>query len=520
MDRASKSRADSLIEWLRGYADARINSRLIDERRMIPPYVIMDLANRGVFGLLVPETFGGLGLAIGDALRVFEQLAAIDMSLTSVVGIHVVLGTQPILRAGRPELCDELVPLLAQGRELAAFALTEPAAGSNFRAISATAMSDGRGGWRLNGEKTWIGNASWAGILNVFVKTQDVDNESLGMTGFAVRQGTPGLRQGPEVLTMGMRGMVQNRMYLSDVPVDSKNVLGEVGQGLKVAQEAMMLGRLWIGSISLGGMKRCAQLMLRYAERRAVSSGRLLDNPVALKWLNDLTAAITSVEILTKHISERLDQGQDVPEEAYIACKTSGPEFLWQAADRLVQLLGGRGYIETNAAPQLLRDARLLRIFEGPTEALNAYLGARTLIRGKPLYDFLHDDMGAPRISRRLRETVAEINGTLPTDIHGVAHRWAQVLVGEAATFALLAAAMEGVDDPPANLCHALDWADSELEQRLESARSAHVQAERLRGPDPTGDLISTYAGAIGNIEQCMAGEDHETDPMLRRVGA
>ncbi|MEM6404379.1 MAG: acyl-CoA dehydrogenase family protein, partial [Cyanobacteria bacterium P01_D01_bin.116] len=348
----SKSRADNLIEWLRSYAGERINSRLIDERRCIPPYIVLDFGNRGLLGMQVPPEYGGIGLNNRDTLRIFEQLAAIDLTLASFVGVHHALGTRPILNYASESVRQELLPLIATGRELAGFAITEAVAGSNPRAIATTALPDSQG-WRLNGQKSWIGHGSWAGTINVFAQMLDANHQPIGISGFVVRQGTFGLRQGPEALTMGMRGMVQNSIYLEDVPVTASNLLGEQGSGIEVAQDAMMFGRLGLGVMSLGAMKRCAQLMLRYSQRRLISTGRLLDNSVTLVRLNNLTLAITALETLVFTIADLLDRGEYIPEEAYTACKTSGPEFLGEAADQLVQLLGGRGYIETNIAPQI-----------------------------------------------------------------------------------------------------------------------------------------------------------------------
>src|SRR5260221_1192511 len=141
----------------------------------------------------VPERYGGLGLGTRDALRVVEQLGAIDLTIASFVGVNNVLGVRPILRSGSAAMREEWLPVLARGRELAAFALTEPGAGSNPRAIAAKGVADGAGGWRLRGTKSWIGSGSWAGVINVFVRLEDG-----GITAFAVRQGTLGLRQGAE----------------------------------------------------------------------------------------------------------------------------------------------------------------------------------------------------------------------------------------------------------------------------------------------------------------------------------
>lgn len=520
----SKMKADALIEWLRHYADERLNSRLIDKRRMIPPYVVLDFGNRGLLGLQAPESYGGLELSHIDGLRVIEQLAAIDLTLASFVGVHHALGMRPIMNYAQPTVRDELLPLIAQGRELAAFAITEPSAGSNPRAITATAIPSGKGGWHLNGQKSWIGTGAWASVINVFVQLKNTNGKFLGMTGFAVRQGTPGLKQGPEALTMGMRGMVQNTVYLNDVHVEPRNVLGNIGQGFIVAQDAMMFGRLGLASMSLGGMKRCAQLMLRYATRRKVSSGRLLDNPITQANLSNLTNSIATLESLVTHTATCLDNKQAVPEEIHVACKIAGPEFLWTAADQLVQLLGGRGYIETNIAPQLLRDARLLRIFEGPTETLNMFLGYLVLNSQTSLYRFLNDRFGAQEVSERLNE-VAEaiktnlkgIKGSLTNRISATA--WRQSILGEATTFAILLAATQHqhrlTSEP--HLQRAIDWAAAQFEDRLEKTLSAKRHVDLFHSSSQLSELIIGYEQEIGNVEQTLAGEDFSLDAMLQR---
>ncbi|MEM9923865.1 MAG: AMP-binding protein, partial [Cyanobacteria bacterium P01_D01_bin.50] len=247
----SKICADELIVWLREYGNNYINSRLIDERRSIAPHIVLDFGNRGLLGMQVPGEYGGLGLSNYDTMRVLQQLGAIDPTLSLFVGLNNILGIRPILRYGSKALKDELLPILATGRELAAFAITEPGAGSNPQAIASQAIPDGDG-WRLQGTKIWSGSANWAGVTNVFVRHQNQDGSWQGISGFAVRKGTQ-MRQGKEALTMGMRGMVQNTIYLNDVPVSAEQMLGEPGAGMQVAQDAMMYGRLAIAAASVGG---------------------------------------------------------------------------------------------------------------------------------------------------------------------------------------------------------------------------------------------------------------------------
>ena len=318
----SKAKTDRLINWLRAYGNERVNSRIIDERRCIPPYIVLDLGNQGLLGMQVPGQLGGLGLNNVDSMRLYEQLGAIDQSMALVVFNHNILGVRPILKYGSDDARTTLVPTLATGRELAAFALSEPVAGSNPRAIATKAIPDGKGAWRLvEGTKYWSGMAAWAGVINVFAQTYDEQGKPQGISGFAVRQGTLGMRQGPEAMTVGMRGMIQNTIYLDGARVTQNQLLNDVGQGMDAAQDAMMFGRLVIGSFGVGGMKKCAQLMLRYASRRSVSTGRLLDNPVTLARLGELNAEITCLEVLITRIAQLLDAGIFVPVEPYVVCK-------------------------------------------------------------------------------------------------------------------------------------------------------------------------------------------------------
>ena len=517
-------KTDYLICWLRDYASHHINSRLMDKRRCIAPHVVLDFGNQGLLGMQVPETYGGIALGHQDTMRVLQQLGAIDTTLALFVGLNNILGIRPILNAGSQSLREELLPQLASGRELAAFALTEPAAGSNPQAIASRAIPHPSGGWLLSGTKIWSGSAAWAGVINVFVQQQTVEGKLAGISGFAVRRGSPGLRQGAEALTMGMRGMVQNTVHLEQVPVNSEQLLGEPGTGMHVAQDAMMYGRLAIAAASVGGMKRCAQLMLRYSSRRSISTGRLLDSPVMLTRLNGLTAAITAVETLVTQIAQRLDRGESIPVEAYAACKTAAPEFYWQAADMLVQGLGGRGYIETNLVPQILRDARVLRIFEGPTETLNMFLGSRMLNNSTELQRFLNHHLETPHITQRLLDAIEQISDRL-IRLNSLfseplfRHRWAAIWIGELTTFAILWAALENTvkQSESLQLQRSIRWITLQFEQKLAQALTLTPDESVLLNAETTTNLISNYIDAIGDIEQVSDGEDQAIDEILKK---
>ena len=517
----TRRQGDNLILWLRDYGENRLNSQLIDERRCIPPYVVLDFGNRGLMGMEVPQRYGGIELSTLDSMRVMEQLAAIDLTLASFVGVNNVLGVHPILHFATAGMKDRWLPMLAQGRELAGFAITEPGAGSNPRAIESIATRSNEG-WRLSGQKSWIGNGAWAGVLNVFVTHPDAAGAEHGMSGFVVAQGTPGLRQGSEALTLGMRGMVQNTIHLENVPVTREHLLGTEGRGYQVARDAMLLGRLGLGAISVGGMKRCAQLMMRYARRRKIATGLLFENGITLLRLSELTAAITATETLVRRLAQLRDAGLAIPVEAFVVCKTSGPEFLWSAADDLVQLLGGRGYTENNIAPQMLRDARLLRIFEGPTEPLLMFLGGSVLHGGHEFSRFLAEVLGAKVISQSLHEAAEEISlkfskqssAKAPSPQHHVT-----AAVGELAMWALLWAvsAETALAQDDGRAKRAAAWAEGKFRHRLREALAGTPAESVLLDSSAVGDLVDSYKDTIGDVEQTLAGEEHGLDELLRR---
>jgi alkylation response protein AidB-like acyl-CoA dehydrogenase len=518
----SRQRADTLLDWLREYASVRINSRLIDERRSIPPHIILDFGNSGLLGMQVPEVFGGLGLRHVDHLRLFEQLGAIDQTLAAVVFTHGVNGTRPIQFHARPALRDLLLPRLASGRELAAFALSEPAAGSNVGGIASQAQSDGQGGWRLRGLKRW-NSSSWAAVISVFVRDVDERGRPGGLTGFVVRQGSPGLRIGPEALTVGLRGSVQNSLLLDDVPVGPEHLLGERGRGMDIAEDALSVGRLCIATVCAGALKRCAQLMARYCGRRTVASGRLLDNPVVLAALGELTARVVALDALVDQVARRLDVGQSVPPEIPMAAKIIGAEGLNWAAGQLMQFLGGRGYMENNLAPQILRDARLWSIGEGASEPLTIQVGRKTRLTDA-IAGYLRSDPAGVELAQLLSESASEIGERCLNLSGGFADRssaqlWADTLIGQVASDAiLLAAAREAHRQSPSeHLARSVDWAAIRLGRRLRRARAGSPEERLMARASEIDATLALFAASIGDVEQTLAGEEDELDQYLKK---
>lgn len=517
---SSRERADQMICWLRDFAGRRINSRLMDERRSLSPHVVLEFGLQGVFGMSIPERYHGLGLADEDTLRVVQQLGAVDISLSGMVGVHLALGVHPILHHAQQQLKTELLPQLAEGRMLAAFALTEPYAGSNPRALAATARAVAPGRWLLNGEKWWIGNGAWAGVVNVFARASDQAGNPLGVTGFVVDSANPALLSGEEAQTMGVRGMVQNAMHLRDAPIGESSLLGSPGNGMSVAQNAMNTGRLGIAAMSVGAMKRCIQLFYRYAGRRQINTGSLLQNPVTLHRLEFMTHAATAVESLVTCLARFRDRGKLVPEAAYAAVKVAGAEFAWQVVDWTVQGLGGRGYMENSGVPQMMRDIRLMRIFEGPTETLQMHLGQAILRQSGELQQFLGTDLGAAASARMLAEVLDEIRSAGgdklgPFDEPLARQHWSAYRCGEPVQWAMLAAALEGEVLSPGDPARqeALEWAWHEFRLRAQTlleSRQKSISLAALSG------RIEGFNQAIGDVEQSLPGMSAELDPLLR----
>jgi acyl-CoA synthetase (AMP-forming)/AMP-acid ligase II/alkylation response protein AidB-like acyl-CoA dehydrogenase/acyl carrier protein len=525
----SATRADTMIDWLRDYAVRRINPALMDERRMIPPNVILDFGNKGLLGVQAPLELGGAALQTRDLVRVLEQIGAIDLSLGVFTVLHNALGLRPILRSAPKALRDRLVPVLARGRELAAFALTEPGAGSNVRGLSSTAEAAGAGRWKLLGDKIWSGSSAWAGAINVFVRQTGDDGEPIGISGFVVREGSPGLVIGNEALTMGLRGTIQNSVHLRGVPVEAADMLGAPGEGLSVAQDAMMFTRLCLSALCLGAMKQLARVMLRYGERRYVSTGRLMHNAEFQLRLSRSVAAIHVVEALVRRTAEAVDAEDAEVEWLYVACKIIAPELLWQSSDDAMQLLGGRAYMENNAVSRIFRDCRSIRVFEGPTETLRHHLGARALGRPAEFLRVLRETLSAgdlaSEFARLATSAAAPWDGAEPISDHPSLRRQRAALSrGDVAAWMLALACLRF--DAAANATPAAAAACAWCRERVDMAVAAVING----GADERASLeaallqttIAGWDASIGGERANMAGGvELEMDRLLQvAIGA
>jgi alkylation response protein AidB-like acyl-CoA dehydrogenase len=515
-DAASRERGDALVAFLRDYAERRINSRLIDARRVVPPYVVLDFGNEGLFGVQVETRFGGLGLRSREIQRVLEQAAAIDLGLGTFLLTSLFPGVRPIAAFAPEALRAELLPLLATGRCLAGYAQTEPGAGTHFPAMEARAVARGDGTWSLSGDKVWIGNATWARALTVMAHDEE-DGRRRGLTAFCVDTASRGVELGRELLSLGMRGMVQAEVSFRAVEVGAERVLGERTRGLEVGVDSMSWSRFAIAATCVGAMKRCAQLALRFAGRRSIATGRLLEHPVALASLGETLARAVACERMLARVAARLDAGEGVSADVFAACKVAGSEFLWESADRLVQTLGSRGYDEANLAPQLLRDARVTRIFEGTSEALLAFLGSQALVPGSDLHGWLQGELAAADLSDALAGVAQALRRRELAGGGGLPRPWQQALAGRAAVWALVAAELRGAPPGPLPAEALREWGRLRFERACADAERGAPEEALLRPPSELEKAVALLGASVGDSEQSLPGEKLDLDPLLRR---
>lgn len=520
----SKEIADQLIHWIRNYACLRIDSLLIDSQGGFPPHIYFDLGEQGFFGLHVSRQYGGLELSTFDMLRVIEQLAAIDLTLCTVV-IECIQGAHTLEKYASEAMKKRYLPKLAQGRIFTAGAMTESAAGSNPRAMKSVAIPDNAQGWLIKGSKRWVGMGSSADVVAIYVQQLDSDNNWLGMSGFLVPQGTEGLEIGPESPTMGLRGFAKNTIYMNNIKVSAEHLLGQIGDGMEIAQDNMMYIRLCLAAASVGAMKHCLQLMYRYAERRTIATGRLVDNPVTLVRLSEMTATVDAIDNFVYLASSFFDKDPSaVPEEMFVVAKVLGSEHLGLTTDYFVQMLGARGYEEASGGSKIFRDARVFRIFEGPSEALIMYIGSRILEENTRLDFFVREVLQQPQRFDEIKRVVNQVNEHCLANKNSsfakpfTAHYWAQSLVGEILAYGLMLCGIEYTltKKPTEDLLRARTWAQDKYNRVVQRALVGLVGEKVLLKPSQLQELIYKYTDAIGNIEQSRRTPDLFIDCLLK----
>jgi acyl-CoA dehydrogenase family member 9 len=379
-DPAEQDRIRELIASLR---EMPYDARRVEEERWLGDDTIAELGERGLMGLYVPEEYGGQGLSQTGYCRVSEVFAQIDATLSVVMGVHQSIGMKGIVLYGSEEQKERFLPDLASGRKLAAFALTEPNAGSDVASMETRAERQADGSWRLDGLKHYIGNGSKAGVLVTFARTGEREHSA-----FILEQGMEGLEVGKRFDTMGLRGNDLRELRYNGIRVPAENVLGEPGHGFRVAMQILNNGRLSLGTGSVGGAKYLLDHTIRHVKERRQFGQPLADFELVQDKIGWAVSYLFGLESMAYLSTGLVDRGVDDYSLESAICKVAGTEFLWYAANRSLQLAGGSGYMRDEPYEKSLRDIRIFPIFEGANDVMRAFIALAGM---KPLGDELNE---------------------------------------------------------------------------------------------------------------------------------
>jgi acyl-CoA dehydrogenase len=351
----------------------------VAETDEIPAELIHAMRELGLFGLAIPEEFGGLGLTMEEEVSVAFELAWTSPAFRSLIGTNNGIGSQGLIIDGTPEQKQKYLPRLASGQLIASFALTEPDAGSDAASLHSSAVRDGDV-YVLNGTKRYITNAPEAGIFTVMARTDPTIKGAAGISAFLVEAGTPGLTLGKRDLKMGQKGAHTCDVIMDNCRVPVANLIGgKEGVGFKTAMKVLDKGRLHIAAVCVGAAERMLADSLAYAMERQQFGKPIADFQLVQAMLADSKAEIYAARSMVIDAARRRDEGDDISTEAS-CCKLFASEMCGRVADRAVQIHGGAGYIADYAVERFYRDVRLFRIYEGTTQ-IQQLLIARNMIR-------------------------------------------------------------------------------------------------------------------------------------------
>lgn len=342
-----------------------------DREGAFPPEFIQELKEFGLFSLVIPEEFGGLGMGSSAYSRTLQEVARHDASAAVTVGAHSSIGMRGLLLFGTPEQKAKYLPRLSSGEMLAAFCLTEPGSGSDAASIQTRAVKEGDH-WVLTGEKIWITDGEIADFFTVFART---DGDKGKLSAFIVTRDLGGVSHGHHEDKMGLRACPTNTMIFDGVRVPAENLLGEEGKGFKVAMSILNSGRTGLGGGSVGGMKRLIALATKQANGRTQFGKKISEFGLIKKKVGEMVIDCYAAESVVSMVAGIVDRGaKDYAIEAAIS-KVFASEALWRSADEALQIAGGNGFMREFPYEQVVRDSRINRIFEGTNDILRLFIG-------------------------------------------------------------------------------------------------------------------------------------------------
>ena len=339
----------------------------VEDTDDIPAAIVQEMREMGLFGLTIPEDFGGLGLSLSQEATVLQIMGRTSAAFRSVFGTNIGIGSQGLVIDGTPEQQAEYLPRLATGEIISSFALTEPDAGSDAAAIRTAARRDGDD-YILNGAKRYITNAPRAGLLTVMARSEPEVKGAAGISAFLVPTDLPGLSMGRPDRKMGQRGTKTCDVIFDDVRVPARNIIGGVpGRGFKTAMKVLDRGRINIAATSVGTAARLIDLSLAYAAERQAFGRPIGEFQLVQAMLADSQTEYYAARSMVMDAAALYDRQGYCIEEAACA-KYYCTEMVGRVADRAVQIHGGAGYMAAYPVERFYRDVRLFRLYEGTSQ--------------------------------------------------------------------------------------------------------------------------------------------------------
>jgi butyryl-CoA dehydrogenase len=348
----------------------------IDQQARFPEEIIKKLAEQDWLGIPFPEEYGGAGSDYLSYTIVVEELSRACAATGFTLECHTSLACYPLFKFGTEEQKKKYLLPLCKGEFLGSFALTEPGAGTDAAAGATTAALDGND-YVLNGSKIFISNAPVAGVLIIFAMT-DKSKGTKGISAFIVPGKTPGLTIGRHLNKMGIRGSLTAEVLLKDCRIPKENLLGQEGQGFRIAMMTLDGGRIGVAAQALGIAQAALDESVRYSKER-VQFGKPISTFQAIQWMiADMATAVEATRFLTYHAAWCYDQGLPYSKEAAMAKLFASETAVYQT-NRAVQIHGGIGYIKGHKVERLYRDAKITEIYEGTSEVMRMVISGNIL---------------------------------------------------------------------------------------------------------------------------------------------
>jgi acyl-CoA dehydrogenase len=363
-----------------------VNERLIpaedavEAADEVPAAIVQEMRDLGLFGLSIPEAYGGLGLTMLEEAQIIREITRASVVFRSVIGTTVGIGSQGIVIDGTEGQKQAWLPRLASGEAIASFALTEPEAGSDSASVRTVAIRDGDV-YRLRGSKRFITNAPRAGVFTVMARSEPELKGAAGISAFIVPADTRGISFGKPDKKMGQRGATTCDVIFDDVVVPAANIIGGVpGRGFKTAMKVLDRGRIHIAAVALGQCDRLLGESVAYARERKQFGQPISDFQLVQAMIADCQTDTLAATGLMEAAARRYDAGENVSLEAAVA-KYFASEAVGRVADRAVQIHGGAGYMAEYKIERFYRDVRVLRIYEGTSQVQQLIIARETLKR-------------------------------------------------------------------------------------------------------------------------------------------